>query len=73
VLEEAAPVRVVHGGGHRLQALTHQHLITNQVAVVRIRMFLGLLDPDPLVRVMDQDPSVVKQKKVRKTKIPTVL
>jgi hypothetical protein len=38
----------------------------SQVAVVRIRMFLGLLDPDPLVRVMDPDPSVVKQKKSKK-------
>jgi hypothetical protein len=30
----------------------------------RIRMFLGLPDPDPLVRDMDpdQDPSIIKQK-----------
>ncbi len=40
-------------------------------------MFLGLLDPDPSVRVMDPDPdpdldsSITKQKKVRKTLIPT--
>jgi hypothetical protein len=33
-------------------------------AVLRIRMFLGLLDPDldPLVRGTDPDPSVLKQK-----------
>jgi hypothetical protein len=28
----------------------------------RIHMFLGLLDPDPLVRGMDPDPSIIKQK-----------
>ncbi len=40
----------------------------------RIRMFLGILDPDPdpLVRGTDQDPSIIKQKK-RKTLIPIVL
>ncbi len=39
-----------------------------------IRMFLGLTDPDPLVRGMDPDPnhSIIKQKLVRKTLIPTV-
>jgi hypothetical protein len=42
-------------------------------------MFLDLLGPDPLVRGMDPDPaqdpdpSIIKQKKVRKTLIPTVL
>jgi hypothetical protein len=42
-------------------------------------MFLGLLDPDPdpSVRGMDPDPdldpSITKQKKVRKTLIPTAL
>ena len=41
--------------------------------VLRIRMFLGLLDPDQLVREKDLDPSFIKQKKVRKTLIPTVL
>jgi hypothetical protein len=31
---------------------------------IRIRMFLGILDPDPLVRGTDLDPypSVIKQK-----------
>jgi hypothetical protein len=29
----------------------------------RLRMFLGLLDPDPLVRGMDPDPYIIKQKK----------
>jgi hypothetical protein len=32
------------------------------VAVFRIRMFLGLPDPDPLVRCMDPDPSIIMQK-----------
>ncbi len=49
-------------------------------------MFLGLPDPDPLVRGMapdpdplvrcmdpDPDPSIIKQKIVRKTLIPTIL
>jgi len=29
---------------------------------IRIHMFLGLLNPDPLVRGMDPDPSITKQK-----------
>ncbi len=29
---------------------------------IRIHMFLGLPDPDPLVRDMDPDPSIIKQK-----------
>jgi hypothetical protein len=48
-------------------------------------MFLGLPDPDPLVRGMDPDPdpapdpdsdpdpSIILQKKIRKTLIPTIL
>ncbi len=28
-----------------------------------VTMFLGLLDPDPLVRGKDPDPSIIKQKK----------
>ncbi len=31
-------------------------------AVFRIHMFLGLPDPDPLVKSMDPDPSIIKQK-----------
>ncbi len=38
----------------------------NQVRIHRIHMFLGLLDPDPLVRGIDPDPapdpSTIKQK-----------
>jgi hypothetical protein len=57
-----------------------------RIRIHRIRMFLGLLKPDPeplinvtdsdpLVRVMDPDldPSIIKQKIVRKTLIPIVL
>jgi hypothetical protein len=34
------------------------------IRILRIRMFLGLLDPDPLVTDMnpDPDPSIIKQK-----------
>ena len=36
------------------------------IRIRRIRMVLGLLDPDPLVRgtgpALDQDPSIIKQK-----------
>ncbi len=43
-------------------------------SVLRIQMFLGILDPDPLVRDTDPapDPSI-KQKIVSKTLITTVL
>ncbi len=47
------------------------------IRIHRIHMFLGLLDPDPSARGMDPvpdlDPSITKQKKVRKTLIPTAL
>ncbi len=35
-----------------------------RIRIRRVRMFLGLLDPDPLVRGMDldPDPSIIKQK-----------
>jgi hypothetical protein len=44
------------------------------VTLMRIRigsvpMFWGLLDPDPLVRVSDPDPSIIKAKILRKTLI----
>ncbi len=37
-----------------------------------VRMFLGLMDPDPIVRGKDPDRFIIKQK-VRKTLIPTVV
>ncbi len=44
---------------------------------IRIHMFLGLMDPDPLVRCMDPnsdpDPSIIKPRIVRKTLAFTVL
>jgi hypothetical protein len=42
---------------------------------IRIHMFLGLPDPDPLVRVMDPDPSILPLsiKNSKKNLIPTVL
>jgi hypothetical protein len=33
-----------------------------RIRIHRIHMFLGLQDPDPLVRGMDPDPSIIKQK-----------
>jgi hypothetical protein len=33
-----------------------------RIRIRRIRMFLGLPDPDPLVRGLDPDPSIIKQK-----------
>jgi hypothetical protein len=33
-----------------------------RIRIHRIHVFLGLLDPDPLVRCMDPDPSIIKQK-----------
>jgi hypothetical protein len=44
-----------------------QHCFLAKKAVLRIRihrihMFLGLPDPDPLVRGMDPDPSIIMQK-----------
>ncbi len=59
-------------GGHLSQVGTEPpascppaNSLQSSVAVPgRIRMFLGLLDPDPLVRGMDPDPdpSVIMQK-----------
>jgi hypothetical protein len=33
-----------------------------RIRIHRIHMFLGLQDPDPLVRGMDPDPSIIMQK-----------
>jgi hypothetical protein len=47
-------------------ALNHHCEAVLRIRIRRIRMFLGLLDPDPdpLVRGMDPDPdpSIIKQK-----------
>jgi hypothetical protein len=44
---------------------------------IRLHMFLGLPDPDPLVGGMDPDPapdpSIINAKIVRKTLIPSIL
>jgi hypothetical protein len=50
---------------------TSQGKISARLLAV-LRMVLGLLDPDPLVRGTGPDPSIIKQKIVRKTFIPTV-
>ncbi len=57
-----------------IQGVTKVLFIRTPVMRIRIRihMFLGLLDPDPVVRGMDPDPdpSITKQKKQEK---PTAL
>jgi hypothetical protein len=39
-----------------------EHQNFESVFRIRIHMFLGLPDPDPLVRGMDPEPSISKQK-----------
>jgi hypothetical protein len=68
--------------GQLIQSVPTQHYLQSKTSIIynqqrspvlririhRIHMFLGLLDPDPdlLIRGMDPDPSIIKQKKVRK-------
>jgi hypothetical protein len=33
-----------------------------RIQIRKIRVFFGLLDPDPLARGTDPDPSIIKQK-----------
>jgi hypothetical protein len=40
----------------------HCHDAVLRIRIHRIHMFLGLQDPDPLVRGMDPDPSIIMQK-----------
>ncbi len=69
------PARVLVDPDTGLLACTNNYSV--RIRIRRIRMFLGLLDPDPLVRSMepdplvrgmdpnpdpDPDPSVIKQK-----------
>jgi hypothetical protein len=44
--------------------MSHDKYIEHIPAVLQIRMILGLLDPEPLVRGTDPDldPSIIKQK-----------
>jgi hypothetical protein len=53
----------VYPGWFPLSTFAYMGGISVQVAVlwIRIRMFLGLQDPDPLVTGTDPDPSVIKQ------------
>jgi hypothetical protein len=60
-----------------VQASQHLLKVTVQMLRIRfrrIRMFLGLLDPDPdpVVRGTDPNPSIIKQNYL-KTLIPTVV
>jgi hypothetical protein len=51
------------------------YLAVLRIRIRRIQMFLGLPDPDLLVRdtVPDPDPSIAKKKLEEKKLIPTVL
>jgi hypothetical protein len=42
--------------------IANTQMFPTQVFRIRIHMFLGLLDPDPLGMDQDQDPSIIKQK-----------
>ncbi len=48
-------------GIRRFVDLAHIQAVL-RIRIRRIRMFLGLLNPDPLVRGMDPDHSIIKQK-----------
>jgi hypothetical protein len=52
------------GGSADIWAAQLGHFVSKAVLRIRIRirMFLGLLDPDPLFISMDPDPSIIKQK-----------
>jgi hypothetical protein len=45
-----------------LKNINLQPVLRIQIRIHRIHLFLGLPDPDPLVRGMDPDPSVIIQK-----------
>ncbi len=63
----------------KVSAFLYWLLPVFQICIHWIHMFLGLPDPDPLVRGMDQapdpdpEPSITQAKIVRKTLIPTDL
>jgi hypothetical protein len=70
-IQEAKNLRIrIHNTGHICYCcITSMRIrMRKNEAVLRIRIhvFLGLLDPDPLVRGMDPDPgldpSIIKQK-----------
>ncbi len=50
---------VIHKSWHSNE---HCYQPVFRIRIHRIHMFLGLPDPDPLVRGMDPDPSIIKQK-----------
>jgi hypothetical protein len=54
--------RPVAGKMEKLHKKSQEKELLMAVFRIRISMFLGLLDPDPLVRGMDPDPSFIKQK-----------
>ncbi len=57
-------VRLVTVYWYNHKQIITQHKAVLRIRIRRIRMFLSLLalDPDPLVRSTDPDPSIMKQK-----------
>jgi hypothetical protein len=49
-------------GSSSLQQCKEDDVNIKAVLRIRIHMFLGLPDPNPLVRGMDPDPSIIMQK-----------
>jgi hypothetical protein len=49
-------------GGPKTGILHDPQDCSKVIAVLRILMFLDFPDPDPLVRGMDPDPSIIMQK-----------
>jgi hypothetical protein len=48
------------------KALSARSVAVLRIRIRRIRMFFGLLDPDPIVQGTDPDPSIIKQKNSKK-------
>jgi hypothetical protein len=49
-------------GFTNVSAFFQRYAKLQPVSWIRIRMIWGLLDPDPLVRVTDPDPSIINKK-----------
>ena len=56
-------IRIRNIGLLYLLSVTTRKPTSTAAAVLRIRMRLGLMDPDPVVRGTDPDPSIIKPKK----------
>jgi hypothetical protein len=56
--------QLLYGGQLQVRGAVPQPVFRIQIRIHWIHMFLGLMDPDPLVRGMDPDPDpfIIKQK-----------